>query len=79
MHKKEDIQQALALIIKRHRERKGLSQFELAMESELHRTMVEFIERRKRMPTIHTFMKLSGALSVSAAELMKELEEELSE
>lgn len=77
MHSKEKIQEALSTVIKRLREEKEMSQFDLAIESDLHRTMVEFVERRKRMPTIHTFLKLSKALSISAADLMKLVEEEL--
>ncbi|MEX0723496.1 MAG: helix-turn-helix transcriptional regulator [Gracilimonas sp.] len=77
MHSKEEIQEALSIVIKRHRDNRDLSQFDLAMESDLHRTMVEFIERRKRMPTVHSFMKLAEGLSIDASELLKEVQEEL--
>lgn len=77
MHKKEEIQEALSVVIKRERDQKGLSQFDLAVGSDLHRTMIEFIERRKRMPTIHSFLKIAEALEISPSKLMKELENEL--
>lgn len=77
MHTKEEIQEALSVVIKRERDQKGLSQFDLAVGSDLHRTMIEFIERRKRMPTIHSFLKIAEALEVSPSYLMKELESEL--
>ena len=78
MHTKEEIQEALSVVIKRERDQKGLSQFDLAVGSDLHRTMIEFIERRKRMPTIHSFLKIAGALEVTPSYLMQELENELS-
>jgi transcriptional regulator with XRE-family HTH domain len=77
MHTKEEIQEALSVVIKRERDQKGLSQFDLAVGSDLHRTMIEFIERRKRMPTIHSFLKIAEALEVSPSYLMQELEKEL--
>ncbi|MBO6573172.1 MAG: helix-turn-helix transcriptional regulator [Balneola sp.] len=77
MHTKEEIQEALSVIIKRQRDKKGISQFDLAVGSDLHRTMIEFIERRKRMPTIHSFLKIADALELSPSILMKELENEL--
>jgi transcriptional regulator with XRE-family HTH domain len=78
MNTKEEIQEALSIVIKRERDQKGLSQFDLAVGSDLHRTMIEFIERRKRMPTIHSFLKIAEALEVSPSQLMKELESEVS-
>ncbi len=78
MNTKEEIQNALSVVIKRQRDKKGISQFDLAVGSDLHRTMIEFIERRKRMPTIHSFLKIAEALDTSPSSLMKELEEELS-
>ncbi len=77
MHTKEEIQEALSVVIKRERDQRGLSQFDLAVGSDLHRTMIEFIERRKRMPTIHSFLKIAEALEVSPSYLMQELESEL--
>lgn len=77
MHTKEEIQEALSVVIKRERDQKGLSQFDLAVGSDLHRTMIEFIERRKRMPTIHSFLKICEALEVAPSYLMEELEKEL--
>lgn len=78
MNTKEEIQEALSVVIKRERDQKGLSQFDLAVGSDLHRTMIEFIERRKRMPTIHSFLKIADALELSPSYLMQKLENELS-
>lgn len=78
MKSKEEIQEALSIVIKRNRDEKGLSQFDLAVGSDLHRTMIEFIERRKRMPTIHSFLKIADALGKKPSSLMEELEKELS-
>ncbi|MDZ7805812.1 MAG: hypothetical protein U5K71_01700 [Gracilimonas sp.] len=54
MHSKEEIQEALSIVIKRHRDKRDLSQFDLAIESDLHRTMIEFIEEESGcLPYIH--------------------------
>lgn len=51
-----------------------LSQEELAVRASIHRTAVGMIERGERTPRIDTLVKLSGALGVSAEELLDGLE-----
>lgn len=48
----------------------GLSQEELALESDLDRTYVSMIERSKKIPTISTLVKLSGPLNQTPAQLL---------
>ena len=47
-----------------------LSQEELAVRASIHRTAVGMIERGERLPRIDTLVKLTGALGVSADELL---------
>jgi ribosome-binding protein aMBF1 (putative translation factor) len=58
----------------RCRERAGLSQEELGMRAELHRTAVGQLERGQRIARADTLVKLAGALSVGPDELLTELE-----
>jgi transcriptional regulator with XRE-family HTH domain len=51
-----------------------LSQEELAVRASIHRTAVGMIERGERVPRIDTLVKLTGALRVSADELLDGLE-----
>jgi transcriptional regulator with XRE-family HTH domain len=48
----------------------NLSQEELGMRAELHRTAVGQLERGERIPRIDTLVKLAGSLEVPAEELL---------
>lgn len=61
-------------VIKRHRQRVGISQEELAHRADVDRTFVSRLERGIRQPTITTLIQLAKALEVSAAELVGEIE-----
>jgi len=50
---------------------RGISQQELALESELDRTYISLLERGLRQPTITTLMGLSDALDIDPALLIK--------
>jgi transcriptional regulator with XRE-family HTH domain len=58
----------------RCRERAGISQEELGMRAELHRTAVGQLERGHRIARTDTLVKLAGSLSVSPEELLAGLE-----
>jgi transcriptional regulator with XRE-family HTH domain len=60
--------------LKTARRRAGLSQEQLGMLAEVHRTEVGMLERRIRLPRIDTLIKLAGALEVSADELLEGIE-----
>lgn len=54
----------------RCRERAGLSQEELGMRAELHRTAVGQLERGQRIARADTLVKLAGSLEVSPEDLL---------
>ena len=58
----------------RCRERAGLSQEELGMRAELHRTAVGQLERGQRIARADTLVKLAGSLAISPDELLAGLE-----
>ena len=70
MKTKEEIQAIIGLNVRKAREGAGLSQFDLAIESDLHRNMIDLIERGQTMPTVFTIYKLSKALELELSELL---------
>jgi transcriptional regulator with XRE-family HTH domain len=52
--------------LKRARHRAGLSQEELGLMTELHRTEISYLENAKRMPRLDTLVKLTSALECRA-------------
>lgn len=65
-----DIRKLLGDTIKRIRQKKKMSQEELAFESGLHRTYISDIERGTRNVSIKNIEKIARALNVSLKELM---------
>lgn len=63
---KEPLRQQFAQNLRRHRERLGLSQEELADLCELHRTEISLLERCKRSPRLETIVVLARALELTS-------------
>ena len=68
--KMADIREILGTKIKKVRQKKKMSQEDLAFESELHRTYISDIERGSRNVSIKNIEKIAKALKVSLKELM---------
>jgi transcriptional regulator with XRE-family HTH domain len=54
-------------LLKKLREERGLSQAQLALESELDQTFVSLLERGRRQPTLGTLFAICDALRVEPA------------
>ena len=65
---------ALAEQIRRVRQKRGLSQEELAWRSGLHRTYISMIERAQRSVTIDSLEGIAVALELSASALLARAE-----
>jgi transcriptional regulator with XRE-family HTH domain len=65
---------ALANRIKELRDRKGISQEELAHRAGLSRTGMGFLETGKRWPRLDTLMKVADGLNIPLDELLKGLQ-----
>ena len=65
------------MVIRRYREKKGLSQEVLSSFADIGRTHLSAIERGTRKPTLETFFKISEALEMNASDLMKAIEDEI--
>jgi transcriptional regulator with XRE-family HTH domain len=55
---------AFGALLKELREERGLSQAQLALESEVDQTFVSLLERGRRQPTLATLFALCDALRV---------------
>lgn len=60
-----ELDEAIAIVLKEERTKKGLSQEELAHLCSIDRTYISLLERQKRKPTLHTIFKICEALGVS--------------
>jgi transcriptional regulator with XRE-family HTH domain len=60
--------------LKYHRAQAGLSQEEVAIRAEIHRSQIHQLEHALQIPKIDTLVKLAGALGISAGDLLDGLE-----
>lgn len=63
------LQERFSANLREVRKCRGMTQTELALMTELHRTQISLLERGKRLPRLDTLIKLTSALSCSADEL----------
>tara|TARA_Y100001935_G_scaffold93147_1_gene77441 strand:- start:62126 stop:62350 length:225 start_codon:yes stop_codon:yes gene_type:complete len=70
MKTKEEIQKIIGLNLKRERNSAGISQFDLAIQADLHRNMIDLIERGKTMPTVYTLLKIADSLEIDVSDLL---------
>ena len=56
--------------LKATRQKKGISQEELAGKLNMHRTYIGMIERGERNPTIRTLYKISKALEIKSSQIL---------
>jgi transcriptional regulator with XRE-family HTH domain len=61
-------------IVRRTRQRAGLTQEELAERADLHRTYIGGIERGERNVALINLVKLARAFRIKPAELLRDLE-----
>ena len=66
---------AFADVLRRHRQKQGLSQETLAERAGLHAVYVSLIERKRRKPTLHVAALLAEALGEPLSKLVSEAEQ----
>jgi len=71
---KIDLSDAFALVVKKHREAKGMSRALLAEKSGLHQTYIGLLERGQRSPNIDTANAIAGGLGFPVSKLFLEAE-----
>ncbi len=72
-------EEAFGLILKAARTRKGLSQEQLALSSELDRTFISMLERGQRQPSLTSILCISASLDIPADELIRKTVEIMDE
>ena len=75
--KKELLLKALARTVQKKRGTMSITQ--LAMESEISKSILSVVEKGKRDIQLSTFIKLAEALYLKPTELLSEIEKELGE
>jgi transcriptional regulator with XRE-family HTH domain len=69
-----EMSDAFALVLRRHREGKALSQEALAEKADLHPTYIGMLERCLRNPSLNVTKALAKALNVPLSRLIAEAE-----
>lgn len=77
MKKEAVLLKSTSVVIRRLRQQANYSQEELAAKSELTRSMIDKIERRVRMPSLETLIKIASAFDKKGSELVILIEQEL--
>lgn len=72
----KNIDQALAVTLRRLREQKGLSQDQVAFESGLHRTYISQLERGLKSITVKSLMRIIMVLGVDLHDFAKMVNDE---
>lgn len=74
MSPKKNLEQTFGEVLKVLRNKKELSQEELADLAELDRTYISLLERGLRQPTLSTIFSLAKALGVSPSEFISKVQ-----
>ncbi|WP_416826572.1 helix-turn-helix domain-containing protein [Ectobacillus polymachus] len=73
MENGEKLLMKIGSTIKTERMKNGLSQADLAQQSNLHKNFIGMVERGQRGPTISSLQKICFALGISLAEFFQSL------
>ena len=66
-----DLAQILGINVRETRKRLGMSQEQLALDTDMKRSYLSDLERGTRNPTIKAIERLANALGVKPAELLR--------
>lgn len=72
--KNEELIAAFARALREHRKTAGLSQEELAFRTDLSMSYISLLETKNRQPTLTVIAALARELGMSATELMRSVE-----
>lgn len=74
-----DVKKAFGIVLKKERERIGITQIDLAGHCDLDKETISLYERGLRQPTLKTLLKLADALDVEAEYLVTEVKKRLTD
>lgn len=69
-----EIAEAFGIVLRRNREKLGLSQEELALNCSLDRTFISLLERGLRQPSLATVFNVAEQLNMTSSELVRQVE-----
>jgi transcriptional regulator with XRE-family HTH domain len=72
----EQIDKAIAIVLKQLREQKKLSQEQLSFQADLHRTYISQLERGVKSITLKTLLKITTALNIDIVDFIKMVKDE---
>ena len=72
-----DVKKAFGIVLKKERERIGITQIDLAGLCDIDKETISLYERALRQPTLSTLLKLADALNVEAEYLVTEVKKHL--
>lgn len=67
------LEQAIGLVIRKHRTVERISQFKLAELTGYDRSFISLLERGRRVPTVKTIFVISTHLNIPPAQLIEEV------
>ncbi len=67
-------EEAFGKVLREIRNEHSLSQEELGLESNYHRTYISLLERGRKSPSLNTIFQLAAALGISASEILRRTE-----
>lgn len=70
---------AFGRVLRRLRQKKGITQEVLGLESDLRRTFVSILELGQQQPTLTTILKLAKVLEVKPSKILDLVEREIQE
>ena len=70
---------AFGRVLRRLRQKKGLTQEVLGLEADLRRTFVSILELGQQQPTLTTILKLAKVLEVKPSKILDLVEREIQE
>jgi len=66
----------VAQLLRREREKRGLSMNLVAERAGLSQQMVSYVEREMRNPTLETLLRIAAALEIDLAEILAQAEKQ---
>lgn len=72
-----ELNNSFANVLKKMRQEKGLTQTEMALQSNFHRTYISQMERGLKSPTLNTLYTLANVFGISLTQLINAVEQEM--
>ncbi len=73
-HAQSALSDAFSQVVKKHREKNGISRAALAQGAGLHQTYIGLLEREERSPSLDTAKAIADALGLPLTQMIREAE-----